>query len=437
MSTIDRLRERIRNGGAGKSPPPRELHYEPLDAEGAPLPAPAGLPEFDGAAPVDSPFGKAVAIDHVFDADSWHGRLRVDQAAVQAADVALLSRGQAIDGGAAWPALFLDLETTGLSGGAGTVAFLVGCGWFEAGAFRTRQFLLPAFSRERALLHVVTEMAEQVGAIVTYNGRTFDVPVMETRWAFHRVSSPWEELPHVDMLHLARRLWRSRLDAMADAGCRLVTLERDLFGVVRAGDVPGWEIPARYFAYIRSGDASLLQPVLHHNRLDLLSLAGLTARAARLLREGPDAAADALEAATLGRELVRRGDPARAERAFMLAIDDAGDESVARADALHGLARLLRSQRRYRDAVPVWRDLVSARGACTSARAEAHEALAIQSEHRDRDLDSARRWARGGRPGEPLARRLARIERKMDRDRAIPRLPLEPAGRQLRVTSYE
>ena len=347
-----------------------------------------------------------------------------------AADVALLAGHRTvIDDSGTWPVLFLDLETTGLSGGAGTVAFLVGCGWFADGAFRTRQFLLPAFAAERALVHVVTEMAEQVGALVTYNGRTFDVPVMETRWAFHRTESPWDELPHVDMLHLARRLWRWRLDARMDASCRLVSLERDLFGVERVGDVPGWEIPARYFAFLRGGDASLLEPVLHHNRLDLLSLAGLTARAARLIREGAEAAADATEAATLGRELARRGETARAERAFLVAVEWADVSSEARADALYGLARLLRRQRRHREAAAAWRDLVRAGGARVDARLEASEALAVHSEHRDRDLDEALRWARGARPGARLTHRLDRIQKKLaSQDYRVVRLPLDAPG---------
>ena len=98
--------------------------------------------------------------------------------------------------------MFLDLETTGLSGGAGTVAFLVGIGFFENGAFRTRQFLLPGFASERALLHAVAECLGDAGCLVTYNGKTFDLPVMETRWLFHRQPLAWTDLTHLDMLHV-------------------------------------------------------------------------------------------------------------------------------------------------------------------------------------------------------------------------------------------
>ena len=114
-------------------------------------------------------------------------------------------------GGASAPrTIFIDLETTGLSGGAGTVAFLVGCGYFDLGAFQVRQFLLTSYAAERALLAAVAEFFDDAELIVTYNGKTFDVPVMETRWLFHRMAMPLDGVPHFDMLHPARRLWKTR-----------------------------------------------------------------------------------------------------------------------------------------------------------------------------------------------------------------------------------
>src|SRR5262249_59459848 len=179
-------------------------------------------------------------------------------------------------GGVGEGTLFVDLETTGLSGGAGTVAFLVGVGWFDLGAFQVRQFLLTSYASERALLSAVAECFDAAALLVTYNGKTFDVPVMETRWLFHRMPMPLESVRHFDMLHPARRLWGGRAaDARGMArppppprhgasvsegpegtaaerrlrapneGCRLSTLERVLCDVTRVGDVPGMEIPAR------------------------------------------------------------------------------------------------------------------------------------------------------------------------------------------------
>ena len=440
MSTVDRLRALVRGtastpgtvpgldtrsgtGSQDYATPRRELSYEPVDKSGLPLERRVELPSIEGAAFVDTPAGQALAVDRMIEAHAWHGQVRVEDSQVHAADVALLS-GSSHASLPLGRTLFLDLETTGLSGGAGTVAFLVGCGWFEHGAFRTRQFLLPGFGGERAMLAAVTTLLEDCGALVTYNGKTFDLPVMETRWSFQRLTPPFDELPHVDLLHMARRLWARREDggAMFElAGCRLVSLEHALMGVTRVGDVPGWEIPARYFDFIRRGDASVLAPVLYHNQIDLLSLGCLAARAVRLLRGGPDAAADGAEMVALGREFDRRGDEASAESCFRRALTRDDVVSELRGDALYGLARLLRRRRRHRDAAPHWHELANTATVRSALQHEAREALAVHYEHRDRDLDLASHWARqaaaaaiGSRRHEDSSRRLARLGRKID-----------------------
>ena len=104
--------------------------------------------------------------------------------------------------------LFIDLETTGLAGGAGTYAFLVGCAWYQDGSLRVRQFFLSSFTAERVLLEAVAEIADSCGSVVTYNGKSFDLPLIETRYLLHRLETPFTGVPHVDMLHSARRLWR-------------------------------------------------------------------------------------------------------------------------------------------------------------------------------------------------------------------------------------
>ena len=261
---------------------------------------------------------------------------------------------------------------------------------------------------------------------------------METRWLFQRMTPSWDGVPHLDMLHLARRLWGRREDAAAstlEAGCRLVALERDLLGVTRVGDVAGWEIPGRYFDYIRHGDAAPLEPVVHHNRLDLVSLGCLTARAARLLDDGADGAADGCEQVALGREYLRRGDDSQAEHCFRRALDRIDLLAEARADAVHGLARLLRRRRDHGPAVALWHELAGSGAARDPLRHEAKQALAVHYEHRARDLGLANRWAReavavstSSRQREQLARRLSRLNRKIAATRHLPvkvRLPLD------------
>ena len=250
------------------------------------------------------------------------------------------------------PIVFLDIETTGLAGGAGTYVFLVGCGAFDAGAFSTRQFFLSGHAAERGLLAAVSDWLGDAGVIVTFNGKTFDVPVIETRYLFHRVRFPLARLSHVDMLHTARRLWRG------EESCALQVLEHTLLGVRREGDVPGAEIPARYLHYIRTGDARPLAPVLEHNRLDLRSLAVLTARAMRMAQEGPAAARDPGECLGLGRLYDRAGLCARAIDCYAAASREGADRDV-RAEALRRLALRLRRERRHHEAAAAWQQVLA------------------------------------------------------------------------------
>jgi uncharacterized protein YprB with RNaseH-like and TPR domain len=330
------------------------------------------------------------------------------------------------------PALFLDLETTGLAGGAGTYAFLVGCGWFDGGVFRVRQFVLTSFAAERALLEDVAALVHAAGLLVTYNGKTFDAPLIDTRFLFHRLAAPCTGLTHVDLLHPARRLWSpSRLQRSGKGGrpaadldeggasCRLSLMEQAILGHVREGDVPGFEIPSRYFHFVRSGDARGLGGVLEHNRLDLLALAMLTARAGQLLDEGASAATTAREALGLGRLYERGGllDDARACFARAIEFDD---DAHARVEALRAYAILSRRERRHADAAAAWRQMLSMRECPPRWAQEATEALAVHHEHRARDLAAARRFAMQALEfnvtrsrAQAVHHRLARIDRKL------------------------
>ena len=457
MGTLDRLRALVKGTGPASAKATagefassastgagavrvRELTYEPVGDDGLPL-VEAPLTALDGAREIDGPLGKTLIVERHYAPADWHGSLQLRDARVTPDDVALIARDPAAADAPRARILYLDLETTGLSGGAGTVAFLVGCALSrEDGSFLIRQFVLPSFAAERALIGAVSEWAKAEAAVlVTYNGRTFDVPVMETRWAFHRLRSPWDDLPHLDMLHVARRLWSKKHardperspwaasarassagDAPEDTGCRLVHLERALFEVERIGDVSGFEIPGRYFDFVRRGDWSVLEPVLHHNRLDLLSLAGVTARAARLLRTGAMACTKAEEAALLGRELHRRAEFAEAEVCYRRGLDDLAPGHGLRPETLAGLARLLRSQRRYDDAAVCWTEIIGLRGVRAGLRQEATEALAVHFEHRRCDLERAQSYAERARRAElarPDAGRSAadRLDRRLDR----------------------
>ncbi len=440
------LRSKLRAIVRPDHKPVRELTYEPdtggpasrLSKEAVVTPARVG--EILGGRPVSTRFGECLVIDRRYESNRRHGDVLIEDCQVSTPDsLKVLDPSLLVTERDTRQrrTVFIDLETTGLSGGAGTVAFLVGCGYFDIGAFQVRQFLLTSFTAERALLEAVSQfLIEDVDAdlIVTYNGKTFDVPVMETRWLFHRMEMPLDGVPHFDALHAARRLWKGRAEdpstslraGGAGDGCRLTTLERALFDVRRIGDVPGFEIPSRFFRFLRSGDPRPLEPVLEHNRLDLVSLAAVTARAARLVDDGADGCPDSPQALALGRIYERAGSRDRAEACYRRSAR-ASDADV-RSEALYRLGLVLRRERRFGEAADVWRALLAATEdralnrtpAGLALRQFATEALAIHAEHRDRDLCAARELALfaledapHGRRADSYRHRLARVERKL------------------------
>jgi hypothetical protein len=240
----------------------------------------------------------------------------------------------------------------------------------------------------------------------------------------------------VDVLHPARRFWGGQ----AEQGCSLLALERQLLGARRVGDVPGFEIPARYFQFVRTGDAQPLADVFEHNRLDLLSLAGVTARLLGLIAEGPHGTEDAREALALGRVYERAGDWTRGEAAMERAVRLASASEAAgratgefawtpagiRMEALRALALGARRLRRYGEAAARWREVLDVAGCPAHVRREATEALAIHHEHRERDLATARMFAlksleagTAAAWGDAVRHRLKRIERKMISERPL------------------
>jgi hypothetical protein len=447
-----RLRAIVRPGrsdaNAGAAPR-RELTYEPdaghayertLDCD--------RVASALGGRWVTNGFGQCLAIDRRYESDRWHGDVRIgdceliDHRDLTLLDPALDVGDDAVSGSAAGAgsddgygmrghtprAVFIDLETTGLSGGAGTVAFLVGCGYFDLGAFHVRQFLLTSYNAERALLAACAELFADAGLVVSYNGKTFDVPVMETRWAFHRMRPPLEDVPHFDMLHPARRLWKSRSSMADDGGCRLSTLERVLLNMRRVGDVDGFEIPGRFFQFLRTADPRPLEPVLEHNRLDLVSLAAVTSQALRLTSGGEPACRDAGEALAVGRVLERARRFDRAEACYRRAVEAACTHT--RAEALYRLGLRCRRERRFEEAAACWRDILAATRLAKQSldptllalREFSVEALAIHHEHRARDLKAARELTMFAldddsvpADAEAMRHRLARLDRKLAR----------------------
>jgi uncharacterized protein YprB with RNaseH-like and TPR domain len=449
MATLDRLRDIVRNH---RPPVPVVSRDDRSRDDGVEigrgsLDAPVAIGAVDhtaaaialGGAVVERSDGVVIVVDREYTADMRHGHLPIGDI------VSTINEGAAALRlmGRAWPSaagissgrsedplprlLFLDLETTGLFGGAGTQAFLVGCAAIEGTSIRVRQFLLPGFEHERAVLGELQAWAAAHGALCTYNGRTFDVPLVETRFMFHRVPCPLDGVPHLDMLHAARRLWRNRPVTIGpdpdEASCSLAVLEKHIAGLHRVGDVPGYEIPSRFFRFVRSGDARPLEAVLEHNRLDLISLAAVLARAIVLITHGPSAATSAQESYGLARVYERAGARDDAEAALLKTIDFArrvGSEPEVHAEALRRLAWIRRRDRRPHEAAAAWQELASLPRCAAALRREAKEALAIHHEHRLKDFPAARQHAldllaEGAGNRDRLRHRLDRLERKLGR----------------------
>ena len=274
--------------------------------------------------------------------------------------------------------LYLDTETTGLAGGTGTYAFLVGAGFVDGAEFEVRQLFMRDLDEEPALLAALEGLLRGFEGFVTYNGAGFDLPLLETRFVLGRRRWPGDRF-HLDLLPAARRLWSGRL-----ADCRLATVEQHVLGFAREDDVPGALIPAVYFDYLRGKHPGELPRVFDHNRHDILSLAALTGRVAGALTRAPDAALPAEDLVGLGR-LWERRDAERGEACYRLALT-LGLESPGRERLLARLAWGEKRRARFTAARTLWEEIVRLQRAF---ELRPWEEMAKIDEHRRRDFASA------------------------------------------------
>jgi uncharacterized protein len=303
---------------------------------------------------------------------------------------------------------FLDTETTGLAGGAGTYAFLVGVGSIDEEGFRVRQFFMRDFGDEASLLAGLTEHLARFDVLITYNGKTYDLPLLETRYRMARARPPFARLAHLDLLHGARRLWKLRLDS-----CRLVDLENQILGLEREGDLPGEMIPYYYFQYLRTRTAFQLVPIFHHNVMDIVSLACLTAVVPFAFRS-PEGAAlrHGADLVGLARWLAQAERYEEAVRLFRRAVDlGLPDDLLFK--TLWEIGRLEKKLERYEAALAVYTDLASAKN---PYRVPALEELAKYYERREQNYAMALEMTRSAlalEESEPMRRREQRLKTRL------------------------
>jgi uncharacterized protein YprB with RNaseH-like and TPR domain len=306
-------------------------------------------------------------------------------------------------------AVFVDTETTGLAGGTGTVPFLIGIGWFEDESMRIQQLFLPQLGCEAPMLHWLANRLAGASCMVSFNGKTFDWPLLRNRFVLNRVRAP-SLPPHVDLLHCARRVLRSRMRSV-----RLVELEKKVLGMYREDDISGALIPQMYFDYLDGGDASPIAKVIEHNANDLIALAALIAELVNHFDE-VHASDDPRDHLAYARVAERVGDQRRAG-SFARAAARGGGDAACTVEAWILSARIAR---RDGDLDAEERALLKALRAADDdpLRAAAELALAKLYEHRRKDLRRALRHAAGTAPVEGedgSRRRVARLMRRVAR----------------------
>jgi uncharacterized protein len=362
---------------------------------------------------VKNKYGKFFLVSDTLAGKCRHGCRNIsDTFSLDMKAAALLANDPVIGNYKCDEGLFLDTETTGLAGGTGTMAFLIGLGWFEEGCFHVRQILARDFSEERGALAYLSDIANQKKFLVTFNGKAFDVNLLNTRFILNRLKSDLASLPHLDLLHPSRRILGHRLE-----NSRLGTLEAEVLGVYREDDIPGWEIPQRYFDWLKNRDGRLLEAIFEHNRLDVISMVTLTAHLTEILcaRESMQNshATDYLAAARL---LLKRREAERVGKILNVFDEQSGSElSVI---SKKELSFLYKRTGRWEEAVQIWQEILEGSSVDFSTISE----LAKWLEHRARDYSAAKSLVEGALKQNnifsddervSLSHRLTRLDAKM------------------------
>lgn len=275
--------------------------------------------------------------------------------------------------------VFLDTETTGLSGGTGTMAFMVGVARFMGGELVMEQFFLRNPAEETAMTAALSEFCHDIQGVVTYNGKSFDIPILNTRYILQCMQSPFVNLPHYDLLHLSRKVWRTRLEQ-----CRLSDVEHHILGVKRDGnEIPGYLVPEFYTQYLRDKNAKPLVGAFYHNEVDVVSLAALFAYFADLLSDpvGWDSK-EVQDITSVGRLIESMGDTRLAQAVYNRGYenDSPGDQRLV---LLLRKAMLHKRIGEYGESLPLWEE------ACELGSADALLELAKYHEHISKQKDKA------------------------------------------------
>ncbi|UCD98449.1 MAG: ribonuclease H-like domain-containing protein [Chloroflexota bacterium] len=278
--------------------------------------------------------------------------------------------------------LFLDTETSGLAGGAGTFAFLIGIGRYSTGGFHLSQYFMRDPFEEPAQLAAVLGALSDAAVLVTYNGKTFDVPLLNSRFILNGEFSPLNSYAHIDLLHLARRLWRDRLESRT-----LGSIEENILGLRRTEeDIPGWMVPTIYFDYIKTGDARPLTKVLYHNAMDILSLATLLNHISLMLDDPHGGLVDhGVDLISMGRVFEDIGDLDSAAKCYAKGLNFDLPSNIQR-KAIYQWSFMEKRRENLEISIELWQQ------ATELDEIYAFEELAKAFEHKFKDFSQAIHW---------------------------------------------
>lgn len=333
----------------------------------------------------------------------FHGNGAVDRYLAVGLSMAAFAKDDRLAQLAPEGALFIDTETTGLSSGAGTLAFLVGCGFFEDGVFMVEQYFCREPVEEPAQLEALSHRLANAQYLVSFNGKSFDMPLINTRYILNRMKNPGYNLPHLDLLHVCRRIFKRRLSDRS-----LQNLERVILGFHRQGDIQGALIPEAYRDYLFGHGEAQIAAILEHNLLDIVALAALAGRLDEIYSD-PAAVAHAADHLGLAKEAFLAGETEIGDL-HLAAADDMADGDDRRI-ALHMQAREALRRKAYGQAVTLYHRVLE----IDEADVDAHLQLAKLYEHRLKDFDLALHHAKEAAALEGEAageRRVLRIEKK-------------------------
>ncbi|MGQ9646050.1 MAG: ribonuclease H-like domain-containing protein [Thermodesulfobacteriota bacterium] len=330
---------------------------------------------------ISTPEGEAFRVSDHFPPDFRYGEMSLTEILnIPTYPAHLLTQDERLKELDFQKALFLDTETTGLSGGTGTFAFMVGLGFFQGDGFSILQFFMRDYSEERASLSLINEFLEPFQFLVTFNGKHYDIPLLETRFILNRKKSKIKEMPNFDLLYPSRKIWKGAYD-----NCRLVTLESQLLGMERGDDIPSEWIPQLYFEYVQTGNAQRITPVFYHNRMDILTMVALAGRI-HLVYHDPLVARPrrGVEHLALGRLFWEHGDREKAIHCFEIARKRCDEELIW--SVMRWLSMALKKTGQTERALSLWEEMLTWP---YPEDATPYVELAKYHEHRRKDFEKA------------------------------------------------